>query len=176
MNKSLIAIAAAVLAAAIGFASSAEAGFKIHLGFGGPLFFGHGNSGGYSYQHYKRRSYVASRSVAKKIHVATKKSEPTETVAKVEQPEVVAALPVAETITTVETENSSITTAAVDPSLVTSPETPATTAAVEPIKAATLPVKPAAEASSPKLEKSASKIDCKKFFPSVGMTLTVPCE
>lgn len=177
MNKSTIAIAAAVLAAATGFASSAEAGFKIHLGFGGPLsFFGHGNSGGYSQRHYTRRSYVATRSVAKKVHVATKKAEPTEEVAKVETPEVVAALPVAEPITTAEIENSSITTAAVDPSLVTSPETPATTAAVEPLEAATLPVKPAAEASGPKLEKSASKLDCKKFFPSVGMTLTVPCE
>lgn len=173
MNKSLIAIAAAVLAAAIGFASSAEAGFKIHLGFGGPLH-AFGNSGGYSHQRYKRRSYVARRSVTKKVHVAAKKSQPTETVAKVEEPEVVAALPVAETITTVENENSSITTAAVDPSLVTSPETPATTAAVEPEKAAPLAVEPAA--TEPKREKSASKLDCKKFFPSVGMTLTVPCE
>lgn len=172
MNKSLIAIAAAVFAAAIGFASSAEAGFKVHLGFGGPLH-AFGNSGGHSYRHHKRRSYVAHRAVTKKVRVATKKSQPTETVAKVEEPEVVAALPVAETVTTVENENSSITTASVDPSLVTSPETPATTAAVEPVKAAALPVKPAAET---KLEKSASKLDCKKFFPSVGMTLTVPCE
>ena len=178
MSKTPVAFAAALLAAATLFTSTAEAGFGIHLGFGGPLpsFFAHGNSGGgYASRHCKRRTYVETRTVTKKVHVAAKKAEPTEKVAKVETPEVAAELPVAEPITTAETENSSITTAAIDPNLVKSPETPATPVTAEPVKTP-LTVKPAAEASEPKPEKTASKLDCKKFFPSVGMTLTVPCE
>ena len=55
-------------------------------------------------------------------------------------------------------------TAAVDPETVTPVEVKAETKTVE--------AKPAVS----KPEKAASKLDCKKFFPSVGMTLSVPCE
>jgi hypothetical protein len=156
------------------FTSNAEAGFKIRLGFGGPLhaFNTYGNSGGHSHRHHRRRSYVVSRTVKKKVHVAKKSTPVTEKVAEVEKPEVVAAVPVTETVTIADNENSSITTAAVDPSLVTTPETPATTATVEPATGEP----PVAQTTEVKREKSASKLDCKKFFPSVGMTLTVPCE
>lgn len=173
MYKSLVAITAAVIAAATLFTSTAEAGFKIHLGFGGPLHgFNSNGGGGYGHHHHRRRVYVVRRAVKKKVHVAKRSTPVTEKVAKVEKPEVVAALPVAETVTIADNENSSITTAAVDPSLVTTPETPATTATVEPANG----TPPEANATEAKREKSASKLDCKKFFPSVGMTLTVPCE
>jgi hypothetical protein len=159
MNKSLIALLTLLIAAAGMFSSAAEAGLKIRLGFGGPLpgFHAHGNGGGYAHRHYKRKKYLAHRAAKKKQYVA-KKSAPAPKVAKVEKkvakPQVVAA----ETDAIVE--NSSITTAAIDPIEETTDETE-TGASVK---------------AESKPERSASKLDCKKFFPSVGMTLTVPCE
>ena len=47
MNKSLVALIVALIAAATMFSSAAEAGLRIRLGFGGPLpgFTAHGNGG-----------------------------------------------------------------------------------------------------------------------------------
>jgi hypothetical protein len=168
MNKSLVALIAALIAAATIFSSAAEAGFKIRLGFGGPLhaFNAHGN-GGYKKHHHRKR-YLARRIVKKeKVYVAKRKTTSEPKVAKVEsKPQVVATLPVIEPDVIADSENSSITTAALD------------TASIEP--ETVTPVEVKADATEPKTsskpEKAASKLDCKKFFASVGMTLSVPCE
>ena len=168
MFKSPVALIAALIAAATIFSSAAEAGFKIHLGFGGQLpgFTAHGNS---NYHH--RRRYIARRIVKKeKVYVAKRKTTSEPKVAKVEKtvskPAVVATVPVIEPDVIADSENSSITTAALDTASV-APET-------------VTPVEVKADATEPKTsskpEKAASKLDCKKFFPSVGMTLSVPCE
>jgi hypothetical protein len=171
MFKSPVALIAALIAAATIFSSAAEAGFKIHLGFGGPLhaFNAHGN-GGYK-QHHHRRRYIVRRIVKKeKVYVAKHKTTSEPKVAKVEKkvskPVVVATVPVIEPDVIADSENSSITTAALD------------TASIEPPTVTPVEVKAdATEAkTSSKPEKAASKLDCKKFFPSVGMTLSVPCE
>lgn len=174
MNKSPAALLAAIVAAAVMFASNAEAGIRIRLGFGGPLpvFTAHGNGGGdyYERRHYHRHRYIARRVTKEKTYVAKRSSEPKvakstksapkrQSVASVE-PEVIA-----------DSENSSITTAALEPnSTASAPEANPVTKVVaeQPQITPQLPEqKPA---------KTASKLDCKKFFPSVGMTLTVPCE
>jgi hypothetical protein len=171
MNKSPVAFIAALIAVATMFSSAAEAGLRIRLGFGGPLpgFTAFGN-GGHASRHYHRKRYVERRYVKKeKVYVAKKaKSEPK--VAKVEKkvskPQVVAKAPIVEPDVIADNENSSITSAALD------------TAALEPETVTPISVKD--EAVEPKAtskpEKAASKLDCKKFFPSVGMTLSVPCE
>ena len=155
MNKSL-AIATALLAAAAMFTSAAEAGFSVRLGFGGPLpaFTAHGNSDSYGRKlSHKRRTHQVARHHEKAPVRVSKKSATTVNVAKVE------AQPEAKPVTTVaETENSSIAAAGTK----LTENKPA-----ESVKMA------AATSKEPAV---ASKIDCKKFFPSVGMTLTVPCE
>ena len=181
MSKSPVAFIAALIAVATMFSSAAEAGLRIRLGFGGPLpgFTAHGN-GGHASRHYHRKRYVARRYVKKeKVHVAKKaKSEPK--VAKVEKkvskpqvaekkvskPQVVAKAPIVEPDVIADSENSSITSAALDTAAI-EPET------LTPVAVKTDAVEPKATS---KPEKAASKLDCKKFFPSVGMTLSVPCE
>ena len=167
MNKSLVALIVALIATATMFSSAAEAGFKIHLGFGGPLHGFTGNGGGYSQKHYHRKRYIARRVKKEKVYVAKRKvSEPkVAKVEKVSKPEVVATAPIVEPDVIADSENSSITTAAL--------ETVDTTASVATDTVAPVEVK--ADAAT-KPEKAASKLDCKKFFPSVGMTLSVPCE
>jgi hypothetical protein len=157
MRRSLAAIATALLAASTLFATAAEAGTKVRLGFGFPLgsFTAYGNSGG-GYQkprRAKRQHYV--RSKAKSDVKVTRKSTATKSLAKA-QP---TSEPKAEVQANeaAETENSSISAAAVAPE---------DTGAVEAV-----PETPEAKPNAP-----AKKEDCKKFFPSVGMTLSVPCE
>jgi hypothetical protein len=181
MNKSPVAIVVAILAAATFFSSSAQAGFGIRLGFGGPLpsFVAHGNGGGgYSSGSYRKRYVARCHKKKEKTYAKRKVSEPkvakvdkVEKVAKVEKvskPKVIATAPVIEPDVIADSENSSITAAAIDPA--------ETTAATEPETAKPVEVKAEAKTTEPKREKTASKLDCKKFFPSVGMTLTVPCE
>ena len=160
MNKSLLAIATATCALATITTTSAEAGFKIHFGFGG--------FGGFHHHHHYRPIYVARP--VQKVYVA-RKTKPV--VVKEEDPV---------TVADVHNENSSIT---IVPDQVASVENSSITSASEPVKitetaktaevAKTIePVKVAEE----KKDKPAvaQKLDCKKFFPSVGLTLTVPCE
>jgi len=176
MNKSPLALVAAIIVAVTMLASTAEAGFKIRFGFGGP-FNAHGHGGGYSDRHFHRKRYYARRVVKKeKVYVAKKKAEP-KVVAKKDKPEkvaskaavkkpvAVAAIEAVEPEVIADSENSSITTATLDQAVVE----PVSTSADE---TATAPVTP----PEAKPVKAASKLDCKKFFPSVGMTLTVPCE
>jgi hypothetical protein len=172
MNKSLVALIVALIAIATTFSSAAEAGLRIRLGFGGPLpsFVAHGN-GGYSQKHYHRKRYITRRVKKEKVYVAKRKvSEPK--VAKVEKvaPKVVATAPIVEPDVIADSENSSITSAALET------DTADTTAAVDTDTVAPVAVKADAGTTEPRREKAASKLDCKKFFPSVGMTLSVPCE
>ena len=108
----------------------------------------HGSSGGYSV----KRRIAKSEPVAKSVKAAKveKQDKPAKVakVAKTETVKVAKAEPV-ET-TPAESENSAITVAAAD---------------------AVVKVAPVAKA-----ETAAKPTDCKKFFASVGMTLTVPCE
>jgi len=171
MNNSLVALIGTLIAAATMFAASAEAGFKIHLGFGG--FHSHGGGGGYGHRHYQRKRYIARR-VAKKTYVAKKSTPSASKVAKadetVSKPEVVATAPVTDEVEVIAVnENSSIASAAepIKTSAIVEPE-------IESPVAVKADIKPAKGEAKP--EKTAGKLDCKKFFPSVGMTLSVRCE
>ena len=158
MTRTRIAIVTAILAATTMLASTAEAGMKVRLGFGFPLgsFTAHGNSGGSYHKPRRAKRHYVRRKANDDVKV-TKKSTKTKSVAKAEpQAKVESA---EETATS---ENSSISTAAVAPA-------EAAPAAVE-----TVPETP--EAKPAEAGASTNKADCKKFFPSVGMTLTVPCE
>jgi hypothetical protein len=169
MNKTLVAIAAFLALTTL--CSAAEAGFKVHIGFGFPLggFNAH-HGGGYGEYHHRRHRYVERR-VKKKVHVAKARSSTKvapKQIAKVE-PEVIAA---PDPIIKTETENSSITP--VEPiGPVTETSSMQTTAGTtaQPAQVATDPATPVADEP-----KSVNKLDCKKFFPSVGMTLSVSCE
>jgi len=154
MNKSLLAIATATCALATLTSSAAEAGFKIHFGFGG---FG----GFHHHHHYFVPRYVV-RPVEPKVYVA-RKPKP-----------VVQDEPV--TVAAVHNENSSIAIALADvadsqpadstgKNIVKTDKT--ADAAKQPAKVADAAVDSGAP---PK------KLDCKKFFPTVGLTLTTPCE
>ena len=181
MNKSPVAFIAALIAVATMFSSAAEAGLRIRLGFGGPLpgFTAFGNGGGGYSSHYHRKRYIERRYVKKeKVYVAKEGEvgaegrqgregfEAAGCREKDLKPQVVAKAPIVEPDVIADSENSSITSAALD------------TAALEP--ETVTPVEVKADAVEPKAtskpEKAASKLDCKKFFPSVGMTLSVPCE
>jgi hypothetical protein len=171
MSKLPVALIAALIAVATLYSSTAEAGLRIGIGFGfgGPSF-AHGNGGGYK-KHYHRKRYIARRVKKEKVYVAKRKvSEPkVAKVEKVAKPEVVATAPVVEADVIAENENSSITTAALDSTAAVDPET---VTPVE-VKAETKTVEAKPAVSKPE---KAAKLDCKKFFPSVGMTLSVPCE
>ena len=167
MSKLPVALIAALVAVATMYSPAAEAGLRIGIGFGGGLPFAHGNGGGYSKHHHHRKRYIARRVKKQKVYVAKRKvSEPkVAKVEKVAKPEVVATAVVVEPEVIADSENSSITTAALDSTAAVDPGT------VTPVESKTVAAKPAVS----KPEKAA-KLDCKKFFPSVGMTLSVPCE
>ncbi len=102
MNKSLLTIAAALVAATTMFASAAEAGFKVRLGFGGPLpyFTAYNNSGSYG-RKCSKHAYRAVRREERAPVRLTKKSASETNVASIEQkPETTAQV--------ADTENSSI--------------------------------------------------------------------
>jgi hypothetical protein len=159
MNKSLIAVAAAIAAFAA-TVSQAEAGFRIGIGFGFPMgAFNHHNS-----YEAPRRIYRAERAPAR-----VRKVQPKQEVANVDD------TPVAQN------ENSSI---AVGADKVASVESSSITVAAEPVKITETKktaevakaIEPAKAAEPAKSKPAVAKLDCKKFFPSAGLTLTVPCE
>ncbi len=151
MTKSLVAIAAAILAATTMLASTAQAGMRVRLGFGGlpPYLTDYNKEAAYeTRRRAQKRAYRAARR-HKQAPVRTAKKAPAESVAKAEPKLEKAPAKVAET------ENSSISVASVSE----------TNAEAKPVETAAIPSEP-----------EARSIDCKKFFPAVGMTLTVPCE
>jgi hypothetical protein len=144
MTRTILAIATAFLAVMTVFASAADAGFKVRLGFGGPLpaFTAHGPSKSYGQKRYsKKRSYRAKR----KARTAKKRIAKRKATAKKAK--------TAPIKTDAENENSTISTASLDKN-----ETIET------------------EVIAKDEPKATRKVGCKKFFPTVGMTLTVPCE
>lgn len=148
--KSLAALLTSLIVVTTMLASAAEAGFKVRLGFGGPLpaFTAYGNSGGsyYGRKHREKRAYHAARRRERESVRVSRKAAPEPKVAKVDEPKKVE-MPVQ----SAESENSSIATGTRTASTETS-ETKEQVAAVK------------------------EEVGCKKFFPSVGMTLSVPCE
>ena len=147
MTRTILAIATAFLAVMTVFASAADAGFKVRLGFGGPLpaFPAPGPSKSYGQKRYsKKRSYRAKR----KARAAKKRIAKRKATAKT-----VKTAKTAPIKTDAENENSTISTASLNKN-----ETIET------------------EVIAKEEPKATRKVGCKKFFPTVGMTLTVPCE
>lgn len=168
MNKTLIALVTATLAIAA-TVSQAEAGFGIRIGFGG---FGHG--GGYTPKYSApRHVYRAQRAPvrARKVQPTAVAKEEVKSVESVAQNENSSIAIAADKVASVE--NSSITvssteTKTVEPVKITETKKTAETAkTIEPVKTAET------KKSGPAV---AQKVDCKKFFPSAGLTLSVPCE
>lgn len=156
MNKILIAVAAALLAAAALFASSAQAGFNLRLK--APTGFSTvekaGCKKGYRRAAKKRRYRSVRSSSKRKAYIARKKAKSSIAVAKAKAPKLEAKKDEAPE-QVAETENSSISTAN------------GKVAQAEPVKA---------EDKREEKVAAANDVGCKQFFPSVGMTLSVPCE
>jgi len=149
MTRTILAIATAFLAVMTVFASAADAGFKVRLGFGGPLpsFTAHGPSKSYgAKRHKKKRVYRAAEE--RKARPAKKRIAKRKAIAK--KVETAKTAPIK---TEADNQNSTISTASLDNDEIIETEVKAN--------------------DEPETTKSLS---CKKFFPSVGMTLTVPCE
>lgn len=162
MNKSLIAIASATVAFVTFASPSAEAGFFGHHHGGG--FLGHVLH--HSFRHHHRPEYIV-RVPVERVYVTRPRQV---VVVEEEAPE--------PQVVVVHNENSAIAVASAD---VADSEP---TDSVEKIivkqdktaVAAPKPDKVAAASVDVAKPQPSKKIDCKKFFPSVGMTLTVPCE
>jgi len=157
MTKSIVALATAILAATTLLSSAAEAGFKVHFGFGGgpaPYLTDYNKESAYEHKAPRKHYQAARRHESEPVPTAKKHTS--ENVAqvedKVEEKTETAPAKLAET------ENSSISVAQAEV---------AQAATAEPVETAV------ATSSEPK---TAASLDCKKFFATVGMTLTVPCE
>jgi hypothetical protein len=150
MTKSIIAIATAILAATTLLSPAAEAGFRVGFGFGGgvpPYLTDYNKQAASEHKRSKKRAYrAARRHDAAPAKVTKKKAS---SVAKVETK-----VEEKKVEKVAQSENSSISVAQATPEPKTVAETVETVAASQP----------------------ARSIDCKKFFATVGMTLTVPCE
>lgn len=174
MNKIIIAIAATIFAMGT-MVSSAQAGMKGKLGIGLAI----GAAAIIASQHhryeerrvYRERQHVRRKAKSRKVY-ATKKAAPKKVeVAKVEEP---APVPVQKAALS---ENSSITTGITTAALPKSEELSQDEAdeIVETDTADATTDEPDVATVADEAQ-TANKLDCKKFFPSVGMTLSVPCE
>jgi hypothetical protein len=145
----LTAAAAAFLAISALVGSGAQAGFNVRLA--APAGFStleKAGCGGGGYRRvYRKRYQSARRSVKRRVQVARKPVAEKVVVAKVEPEAKI------ETAKPVIAENSSISTAS------------GKVAEAKPV-----------ETAKPEKVAAIKEVGCKKFFPSVGMTLTVSCE
>jgi transposase-like protein len=173
VTRKFLALAAALLAAPALFASAAEA--CISCEYTPEVVKGSQTSDAPAYRaHSYERTYVErDRAPAKKRIV---RSEP---VVK-QQVDTAEAEPVAKRA---KSENSSVASVAVTPvteQAKVETKVDAKTARTENSSISVASTDEAAPAKTPVAattkEASAKPIDCKKFFPSVGLTLTVPCE
>lgn len=153
MNK-LLAASAATLLAMTAIASGAQAGFnvsiKVAAGFSELHKAGCGGGGRVASQSVRRskpRAEVASRSVRKSVVVAKVESEAPKAPQVADEKANVAQI-----------ESSSITGEKV--------------AEIKASKAE----KTVAEKPAEKAVVASANVGCKKFFPSVGLTLSVPCD
>ena len=164
MNKTLIAIAGTAIAIATFASSSAEAGFHFgghHHGLVGAIL-----HDGLHHCHHWHPEYVV-RTPVEPVYVP-RHPQPV-TVAE-QEPEAPA--------TVAHNENSSIAVGA--PTVVSSNEEPDSVEKIIVKKGKTAEKvsrsTKVAEASIEPVATTAKPLDCKQFFPSVGMTLSVPCE
>jgi len=165
MTRTIMAIATAFLFVITVFASAADAGYCGGRGYGGPC--GVGPSFGASTKSYgakryyaraiartkakaRARSIAAAKAKAKARAVAAARAKAK---AKARAAAKAAAAEDVELAEEIRDENSTISTASLDKSESTDTEETPT--------------------EEPKVNKN---VGCKKFFPAVGMTLTVPCE
>jgi hypothetical protein len=176
MNKFLIAIATLVFAvgAMLTPTAPAQAGWKGRLAVGLAI----GAIGAMSQHHryekrkrWKKKRYQAQRKAKKKVYTSKKSSSSTKTVAKAE-PAPTPELPEKKAVAAlVDNENSSISTTAIVPV-----EETASIDSGEPTAEPAKVVAEVPETAPAAGQKAANQLDCKKFFPSVGMTLSVSCD
>jgi len=179
MNKTThIASAAALLFAATMLSSSAEAGIRFGIGIGFPIG-GYHNS--YEPPHWRQRTYVERKAtrarVTKKAPSGPSKTDTADTTAQNENSSIsVAALADAAPVTVAPLTNTPVAGSAAlsvpanPPQTGMEREASISTAADAPVAEQKLNVSPADGL------KTGKKLDCKKFFPSVGMTVSVTCE
>jgi hypothetical protein len=176
VNRSILAIATALLGAPALFASAAQA--CISCEYTPEVVKGSQTSDA---PYARARSY----SVHERVYVEREHSAPA-------KKRIVRSEPVAKTVDTAETtpvkkdatsENSSISVSAAEPvteQAKAEPKVEAKLARSENSSISVASTEAAAPAKAPVVEKTkeaaAKPVDCKKFFASVGMTLTVPCE
>jgi hypothetical protein len=173
-----LAIATALLAATSVLASAQGPSYE-GRGYGGPLYVGPNFQGGgqHSPPIYDSKSTSKERSNKKRVHRATKERK--ESPAKAT--ETAKSTPAT---SQVETENSSLSAASTGPEAKGSEQDVATkgietensTISGEPLE--TGATSTAATAGTGKSDQPQAKqnVGCKKYFPSAGMTLSVPCE
>jgi hypothetical protein len=149
MSKLLTVMAATFLALTALLGSGAEAAFNLRIKSPESTVTKAGCGGGGGYARAYRPRYAQSRRAKRSVDVAERKESKPQSVAKAEpvaQPEVAEEA--------AQSENSSIAES-------------------------TSPVQKVSEAKPAKPEQKIAAVKepgCKKFFPSVGMTLSVPCE
>lgn len=175
MQKIIIAIAAIVFAFSTSMvARPAHAGMKgkIAVGLAIGAMAVMANQHRMQRQRAAKKRYYARKKAQKKTYVAKKKvSQPKpQYVAEIEPEDV--PLPEQKVATDVVTENSSITTAALtDTDRVSEDATDVNDEAIEDADEVSTNATDAANDTT-----AVGSLGCKKFFPSVGMTLSVPCE
>jgi len=167
MKKVLIAVATVFIALTTMLSSSADAGFRVGIGFGvlsSKLMTPH-RSRRSSHRRWRKRKYHAAkrRRAKRKVYAKKRSSKPT-SIAKVKQPP--KAAPVVDNSRNV---NSTISTAMVETEEYDTETTfEAEETDAENVAEVTTDAVPVAD--------TGNQLSCKKFFPAVGMTLTVPCE
>jgi hypothetical protein len=178
MSK-LLALATALIFAATTFASTAQAGMRVGIGIGiGGLALGamsNGGGRGEAREYRERKRERASRRVREEkapVRSAKKsksdKSEKTEQAAK--EPESAATNEASAIATTGGPIVAPVTTGA------TATADAQTEHSSISLASATDDAAPVKKIDTASQETTGKSLDCKKFFPSVGMTLSVPCE
>jgi hypothetical protein len=169
----LLALATALIFTVASFATTAEAGMRVGIGIGiGGVALGAMSNGGGG------RSEAREYSTRKKERASRREKAPSRTAKKSKSEPAHQASKEAVEKSTASSEASGIATndgAPVPPSTTGSTDLAATQSENSSISLAS-----ASTADASKTIDTASQetknLDCKKFFPSVGMTLSAPCE
>jgi hypothetical protein len=187
VTRTILAFAAAAVAA-MTFASAAEACISCEYV---PEVLKSGNATSHGGSSYSERSYKKSRSYTAAEERKSRKKKVVKSEPKSKKVDTADREPAARKVDTADrapsksdakTENSSISTAAADNSVptvkkvdtaaVSSSETENSTISTETRDTASVDVNEA-PVEEAKVDRN---VGCKKFFPTVGMTLSVPCE
>lgn len=183
MKRTLIALAAVLLAGLTFETPAVEAG-GVRLGFGGPLpSFTARPSGRHAYSKGHSRAYQAAR-------ICKNKKKTSSAVARASRPSPRVKVARAQTIKQKLREKavaSTVKTKAREPEEAPTEEVETTVTETDPVTApedeAAAPVETTAATATGATDESAAEVppvpakkpDCKKFVPSVGLTITVPC-